>query len=122
MRGISSTGMPLIANKNHMEKKKMFLPDRPIAFNRDFVSIGCGIKGALMLSQAVYWGKRTTAKDGSFYKTQAEWEEETGLKGSEYSLRAFWNLTKASGAASLKARRVPIGSCSHSSHVRGSGV
>ena len=66
-----------------MEKKKMFLPDRPIAFNRDFVSIGCGIKGALMLSQAVYWAKRTTSKDMSFYKTQAEWEEETGLTRHE---------------------------------------
>ncbi|NCU32500.1 MAG: hypothetical protein EOM23_06125 [Candidatus Moranbacteria bacterium] len=59
------------------------LPDRPIAFNRDFVRIGCGVKGALMLSQAVYWCRRTDAEDGSFWKTQEEWEEETGLTRNE---------------------------------------
>lgn len=57
--------------------------DRPIAFNRHYVTIGCGITGALMLSQAVYWSKRTKDKDGWFYKTQAEWELETGLTRRE---------------------------------------
>lgn len=53
--------------------------DRPIAFNRHYVSLGCGINGALMLSQMVYWSKRTKDKNGYFYKTQDEWLEETGL-------------------------------------------
>ena len=53
--------------------------DKPIAFNRHYVALGCGINGALMLSQMVYWAKRTKSKDGFFYKTQEEWEEETGL-------------------------------------------
>ena len=53
--------------------------DRPIAFNRHYVSLGCGINGALMLSQMVYWSKRTKDKNGYFYKTQDEWEQETGL-------------------------------------------
>ena len=53
--------------------------DRPIAFNRHYVSLGCGINGALMLSQMVYWSKRTKDKNGYFYKTQEEWEQETGL-------------------------------------------
>lgn len=57
--------------------------DRPIAFNRHYVTIGCGITGALMLSQAVYWSKRTKDKDGWFYKTQTEWELETGLTRRE---------------------------------------
>jgi hypothetical protein len=57
--------------------------DRPIAFQRPFVKLGVGIKGALMLSQAVYWSKRTRDADGWFYKTQEEWEEETGLVRSE---------------------------------------
>jgi len=57
--------------------------DRPIAFQRAFVRIGAGIKGALMLSQAVYWSNRTRDADGWFYKTQEEWEEETGLVRSE---------------------------------------
>jgi hypothetical protein len=32
-----------------------------------------------MLSQALYWTKRSTHKDQWFYKTQREWEEETGM-------------------------------------------
>lgn len=57
--------------------------DRPIAFNREFVKLGAGIAGALMLSQAVYWSKRTKDADGWFYKTQNEWEDETGLTRRE---------------------------------------
>ena len=53
--------------------------DKPIAFNRHYVSLGCGINGALMLSQMVYWSKRTKDQNGYFYKTQDEWLEETGL-------------------------------------------
>lgn len=56
--------------------------DRPIAFHRPFVPIG-GICGALMLSQAVYWSTRTKDPDGWFYKTQREWQEETGMTRSE---------------------------------------
>ncbi|MGL1664079.1 hypothetical protein ACSTJP_00070, partial [Vibrio parahaemolyticus] len=33
----------------------------------------------LMLSQALYWSKRTNDPDGWFYKSQVEWEEETGM-------------------------------------------
>ena len=55
------------------------LLDRPIAYQRAFVGIGCGITGAVMLSQAVYWSERSSTKDGWFYKTQADWENETGL-------------------------------------------
>jgi len=60
---------------------KMF--DRPVAFQRPFVSLGCGITGALLLSQACYWQNRVTSKDGFFYKTANEWEEETGLTRRE---------------------------------------
>jgi hypothetical protein len=49
-----------------------------------------------MLSQAIYWSRRTR-KDGWFYKSQKEWEEETGLTRREQdtarrSLKAtgFW--------------------------------
>ncbi|WJY13636.1 hypothetical protein PCO82_13785 [Pectobacteriaceae bacterium CE90] len=52
--------------------------DRPIAFQRSFVRMGAGITGALLLSQLIYWTNRTNA-DGWIYKTQEEWEEETGL-------------------------------------------
>lgn len=53
--------------------------DRQIAFHRSFVDFGAGVTGALMLSQAVYWASRTQNGSGWFYKTQQEWESETGL-------------------------------------------
>lgn len=61
----------------------MDLLDRPIAFQRSFVKLGCGITGALLLSQAVYWSKRTNDGSGWFYKTAIEWEDETGLSVKE---------------------------------------
>lgn len=60
------------------------LPDRPIAFNRDFVNLGVGITGALFLSQAVYWHKRTKDTNKWFYKTFEEWQEEIGLTRREF--------------------------------------
>lgn len=59
------------------------LLDRSIAFQRPFVALGVGVTGALMLSQAIYWSKRTKNPDRWFYKTQAEWEEETGMSRRE---------------------------------------
>ncbi len=55
------------------------LLDRPVAYHSSFVKLGAGATGALMLSQAVYWSSRTNDQDGWFYKSQSEWEEETGL-------------------------------------------
>ena len=57
--------------------------DKPIAFNPIYVKIGCGINGALMLSQLVYWTSRTKNKDGWIYKTHEDWEQETGLTRRE---------------------------------------
>lgn len=59
------------------------LLDRPIAFQRSFVSLGVGITGALMLSQAIYWSNRTDDAEGWFYKTMEDWEVETGMTRSE---------------------------------------
>jgi len=55
--------------------------DRPIAFQRAFVDLTGSVTAALMLSQAVYWSKRKD--DGWFWKTQAQWEDETGLSRYE---------------------------------------
>lgn len=57
--------------------------DRPIAFQRSLVRITGSVCGALLLSQAIFWHLRTDAEDGSFFKTAAEWEEETGMKRYE---------------------------------------
>jgi hypothetical protein len=63
------------------------LLDRPIAFHRVFVELTGSVTAALMLSQALYWTRIKRRDDpgsgGWFYKTQAEWEEETGMGRSE---------------------------------------
>jgi hypothetical protein len=57
--------------------------DQPIAFNKHYVFIGCGINGALMLSQLVYWTARSKNDEGWIYKTHHEWTMETGLTRKE---------------------------------------
>ena len=57
--------------------------DQPIAFNKHYVFIGCGINGALMLSQLVYWTSRTRDNDGWIFKTHTDWTMETGLTRRE---------------------------------------
>lgn len=58
--------------------------DRPIAYHRAFVRLGVGATGAIFLSQAVYWARRTGSDaNGWFWKTQQDWEEETGLTRTE---------------------------------------
>ena len=57
--------------------------DQPIAFNKHYVFIGCGINGALMLSQLVYWTSRTKDVNGWIYKDHHEWTQETGLTRKE---------------------------------------
>lgn len=59
------------------------LLDRPIAFHRSFVTVTGSVLAALMLSQAVYWHPRGSGANNWFYKTQAEWEAETGMSRYE---------------------------------------
>jgi len=80
------------------------LLDRPIAFQRAFVDLGIGITGALMLSQCVYWAKRAS-EGGWFYKSQQDWEEETGMNRREQE-RARKAL-KSIGVLEEKRRGVP---------------
>ena len=61
----------------------LHLLDRPIAFHRCFVTLAGSITAALMLSQAIYWQKRTKDHDGWWYKTRDEWTAETGMKRKE---------------------------------------
>ncbi|MDQ2190597.1 MULTISPECIES: hypothetical protein [unclassified Vibrio] len=57
--------------------------DRPVAFHRSFVRLGIGVTGALLLSQSLYWSKRTNNTDGWFYKSAEEWKDETGMTRTE---------------------------------------
>lgn len=80
-------------------------PDRPIAFNRDLVGLGIKVNGALFLSQALYWSRRTKDPDGWFYKTIEEWEEETGLTREEQS--TVKNRLQEIGVLTIEKRGLP---------------
>lgn len=60
------------------------LLDRPIAFHRCLVEPCHGVKGALLLSQAIYWQNRCQNEDGFWWKTHSDWYEESGLKRREF--------------------------------------
>jgi len=55
--------------------------DRPIAYHRCFVGLAGSVSAAVMLSQGIYWQKRVPdGREGWWWKTAREWEEETGIK------------------------------------------
>ncbi|SRR6266498_1484403 len=81
------------------------LLDRPIAFYRVFVMITGSVTGALMLSQAVYWSKRTDDAEGRFYKSIKEWESETGL--TRFEQETARRRLRETGFWSEKLRGVP---------------
>jgi hypothetical protein len=58
-----------------------------------------------MLSQAIYWSLRTSNADGWFYKTQEDWEEETGLTRREQESARI--LLKSRGLMDEERRSVP---------------
>jgi len=81
------------------------LLDRPIAFYRVFVMSTGSVTGALMLSQAVYWSKRTDDAEGRFYKSIKEWESETGL--TRFEQETARRRLRETGFWSEKLRGVP---------------
>ena len=59
-----------------------------------------GLKTAYFLGQLLYWSDKGTREDGFFWKTTADWVEETGL--TEYAIRkAREDLEKAGLLLSL---------------------
>ncbi|AZN67041.1 DNA-binding protein [Acinetobacter haemolyticus] len=79
--------------------------EQPIAFNKHYVFLGCGINGALMLSQLVYWTSRTKDSEGWIFKTHHEWTLETGLTRREQDTAR--NTLKSLGFISEKKEGVP---------------
>ena len=57
--------------------------DRPISYNPAFRRITGSTVASIFATQCWYWSKRHKDDDGWFWKTGAEWEEETGLTRSE---------------------------------------
>jgi len=51
-----------------------------ITVNTTFVKFMDELECGVFLSQLIYWSDRGGRKDGWFYKTQKEWEEEIGIK------------------------------------------
>ncbi|MCX3081297.1 MULTISPECIES: replication protein RepO [Klebsiella] len=80
------------------------LLDRPIAFQRSFIRLDIGVTAALFLSQMTYWTNRSD-DDGWVYKTQEEWEEETGL--SRYEQEGARKKLRSIGVLLEKKKGVP---------------
>ncbi|ARD61586.1 replication protein [Kosakonia radicincitans DSM 16656] len=80
------------------------LLDRPIAFQRSFIRLNIGVAAALFLSQMTYWTNRSD-DDGWVYKTQEEWEEETGL--SRYEQEGARKKLRSLGVLIEKKKGVP---------------
>jgi len=54
--------------------------DRPVAFHPNLARIAGSLKAGLFLGQAMYWQNRVPpGRDGWWWHTQDEWEEETTL-------------------------------------------
>src|ERR1041385_4137834 len=56
---------------------------RPIAYHKCFAEIAGKAGAGILLSQAWYWTPRTDDEDGWFFKTGAEWSQETGMSRTE---------------------------------------
>lgn len=78
---MNNTTKPLVAAgpRSFGAEDLIGLLDRPVAYHRIFAHVCGDPLAAILLSQAFFWSPRTKDKDGWFYKTQAEWFEETGL-------------------------------------------
>ena len=53
--------------------------ERPVAYYPKLVKVAGSVNAAIFLSQLGYWTPKAADPDGWVYKTQSEWESETGL-------------------------------------------
>ena len=90
-----------MAKKNFIDN----LLDRPIAFNPAYKRLTGSTNAALFVSQCWYWTKITTDPQGWFYKTRAEWMEETGL--TEDELDGARKISRNLGITEEKLKGVP---------------
>ena len=80
--------------------------DRPLAVHRIFGKIAGGLSAGVMLSQAYYWCDKGSNPDW-FWKTQAEWQEETLLsrREQETARRSLLLLRTADGVPVWEEQR-----------------
>lgn len=82
------------------------LTKRPIAFHRIYAKVGGSVNAGLLLSQAMYWNDvLPPSRKGWFYKTQAEWEQETCLTRREQEVAR--KALRAAGVLEEKLQGVP---------------
>lgn len=77
--------------------------ERIIAIPKVYIEITGEYHAAALLNQMIFWSDKTKRKDGYFYKTYSEWEEETGL--TEYQVRRATNKLKALGLVDTKLKK-----------------
>lgn len=64
--------------KDDIRKLIKAMGGRPISFNRAYAKIAGSVEAGLMLAQGVHWSGQAD-KDGWFFHTQADWEEDTTM-------------------------------------------
>lgn len=69
--------------------------ERHFAIPRVYVELVSDFNTAILLNQIVFWSDKSKRKDGYFYKTYVEWEEETTL--TEYQVRRSSKVLKDMG-------------------------
>lgn len=68
-----------------------------------YIEITGDLNTALLLNQMVFWSDKSKRKDGYFYKSYREWEEEIHL--SEYQVRRSIKILKELGVLDTELRR-----------------
>ena len=68
-----------------------------------YIEITGDLNTALLLNQMVFWSDKSKRKDGYFYKSYKEWEEEIHL--SEYQVRRSIKILKELGVLDTELRR-----------------
>ena len=77
--------------------------ERHITIPKIYLEITNDYPTAALLNQMIFWSDKTKRRDGFFYKTYKEWEEETFL--SEYQVRRASNSLKELGFLETKLKK-----------------
>lgn len=81
------------------------LKDRPVAYHPRLAKVLGGVKQAVFISQLLYWDEKGSRPDGFIWKTQKEFENETGL--TRYEQETARKHLKASGVLEEKKHGIP---------------
>ena len=77
--------------------------ERHITIPKIYLELTNDYPTAALLNQMIFWSDKTKRRDGFFYKTYKEWEEETFL--SEYQVRRASNSLKELGFLETKLKK-----------------